>query len=837
MKAPQDKDGCRPQNNYVDSGFLSKLFFTWPRGLLAKGMLETIEEKDLPSLMEAELSNVRREAFEKLWNDEIQRVEALKKKLPPTSKKRAKLRPSLHRALIKDFFARTWIIQPLMALSSAARIAMSISLGYLIQSFTEESQDGYYWAAVLVFCNAIVLFEHHHAFFITWRYGAQTRIGAVAAIFSKSFRLNSIVTHDSKATTGQIMNLVSNDVERFVISPLFVSYIIWAPIQAIAILILGLYTIGPAFAIGIGLLLFIFIPLQVYLSNRFASLRSRVASITDKRMQLISQAINGVRVMKMSGWEYQLEKRIAETRAEEISKIHTANRLKAANEATFFSVNVIMSFAIFITHVFIFGGSLTTRNVFTIMSLTSVLQIELTKHLSLGVMSGSECWVSMTRIQKFLETSELKSENKCDKNGCNLQGDNVLELKNVTCHWGQNQDRSHDESMKSTFDRTVALNNVSLALEKKDFLCIVGAVGSGKSALLYALAGELIPSSGNIQRAYESMAYASQEAWIMNGTIRDNILMGKEMDGNFYQEITESTGLVQDFRQLVDGDQTLVGDRGVQLSGGQRARIGLARALYRDADVLLLDDPLSAVDSRVGRLIYYSAIRNLAYERNKCVVLVTHQHQYIGDSRCAYVVDGALKHIGSFETCVEKSKGKLHLVNNSECSQEDLTKLLDEKRKESNSKTTEVKKEDGHSAIGEGAIPKNSQVEKKFDGVVTKTTFLNYARSMGSIWHFIGLICLFVITQVLMLVSMAFFGFWSEYPPEDQKSTNIVVSVSALAAGLCIFSFIRSKASFALTLRASKKLHDAMTHAVLRTKIEFFDTNPTGRVLNRFSVS
>lgn len=576
MKAAQDED-CRPQNNFEHSGWISKLFFTWPQDLLAKGILETIEEKDLPSLMKSESSDERRVAFEKLWKEEIQRIEDLKEKLPPNSQERAKLRPKLYRALIKDFFKRTWIVQPLMALSSAARIAMSLALGYLIQSFIDKSKDGYYWAAILVFCNAIVLFEHHHVFFITWRYGMQARIGAVAAIFSKSLRLNSVVNDDSKATTGQIMNLVSNDVERFMIATLFISYIIWAPIQTIVILVLGIYLIGPAFAIGIGLLLFIFIPLQVYLSKHFAILRSRVASITDKRMQLISQAINGVRVMKMSGWESELEKRITETRAEEISKIHKANRLKALNEALFFSVNVVISFTIFISHVFVFDGELTTRNVFTIMSLTNVLQIELTKHLSLGVMSGSECWVAMRRIQKYLESSELEPEVENECNATSGEDDNILELHDVTCHWGERQDTCDEDSTESASGRVIALNNISLTLKRKDLLCITGGVGAGKSALLYALAGELKPSSGTIHRSYKSMAYASQEAWIMNGSIRDNILMGKDFDRAFYQDIAKSTGLLQDFDQLVDGDLTLVGDRGVQLSGGQRARIGLAR--------------------------------------------------------------------------------------------------------------------------------------------------------------------------------------------------------------------------------------------------------------------
>ena len=448
----------------------------------------------------------------------------------------------------------------------------------------------------------------------------QIRIGAVASIFAKSLRLNS-VGGGEVASTGQILNLVSNDVERFMMTTLFISYVIWAPLQAIAILIIGIYLIGPAFAVGIGLLLFVFIPLQLYLSKRFASLRSKVASITDQRMTLVSQAIEGVRVMKMSGWENELQKRIDAARALEISQIHKANKLKALNEALFFSVNVVISIAIFVSHIFIFEGSLTTRNVFTILSLMNVLQIELTKHLSLGVMAGSECWVSVRRIQKFLESPELIVDNMSDnKTSFSTDVTCAIKLTNVTCCWDEARDSENSEEADP--GRTVALSNINLSLQKHgDLLCIIGAVGSGKSALLYALAGELAPSNGTIQRSYNSLAYAPQSPWIMNGTIRSNILMGRNCDHNFYEEVVAACGLVQDFDQFVDGDETIVGDRGVQCSGGQKARIGLARALYRDAEVLLLDDPLSAVDSRVGKIIYYSAIQDLSLKRGKCVVL------------------------------------------------------------------------------------------------------------------------------------------------------------------------------------------------------------------------
>ncbi len=178
----------RPENTFKDASFISKLFFMWPYKILQQGMERTITEMDLPDVLDTESSKQNRIHFEKLWNDEVHRINTLKDKYPLHSSKRMKLQPSLLRALIIDFFKSTIIIQPLMFASSTARIVMSVALGYLIQSFVDKTNDGYIWAGVLIASNAVVLFEHHHVFLITWRKGMQYRIGAVAAIFAKTLR-------------------------------------------------------------------------------------------------------------------------------------------------------------------------------------------------------------------------------------------------------------------------------------------------------------------------------------------------------------------------------------------------------------------------------------------------------------------------------------------------------------------------------------------------------------------------------------------------------------------------------------------------------------------------
>jgi len=216
----------------------------------------------------------------------------------------------------------------------------------------------------------------------------------ISAIYHKSLRLSS--THqDTAASYGKIMNLASNDVERFLLSALFVSYLIWSPLQSLAILYVGWTLVGRAFAAGFALLVFGFVPLQIFLSRRFIHYRSKIAGITDTRVNFVSQAVYGSRLMKMSGFEWRFLERIQEIRRKEVKQITQANELKALNEALFFCSNVVISAVIFVVHV-LSGETLTPRDVFTVFTLVNIIQLEMTKHVALGVMvsHGSCCFKS-----------------------------------------------------------------------------------------------------------------------------------------------------------------------------------------------------------------------------------------------------------------------------------------------------------------------------------------------------------------------------------------------------------------------------------------------------------
>lgn len=852
--AGKDEDrNEHPPNSYASASLLSKLLFLWPYNLLKVGKNKIINENDLEEILHSERSDINLSWIENMWKEATKNHSNKLKKANPNPNPN----PTLHRVILIDFIKSLWYVQLINAFGLAARIGQAVSLGHLIQYFSDREKNeanttttnGYFWALSLVLCGIVTLIEHHHVFFRTWRKGMQIRTAAIAAIYAKSHRLSSL-GGCHVPTAGSIVNLATNDVERFLSAALFVSYLFWGPVYAIVVLSVGMYLVGPAFAAGFSLLA-LFVPLQFYLSHKFANLRSTVANITDSRVSLVSQAVSGARVMKMSGWELQFKLLIANVRRKESNRIQQASRLRGLNEAVYFACSIVMYVVIFIVDIKT-GGVLTPRKVFSTMTLINVVQFELMKHFSLGVMFVSECFVSITRLSKFLNTPELphtKSSIQTVPNSF-IEKENesssrikksAIAISNMTCHWvppidssneEKTADSNEDSSAKSKPD--VALSDIDINVKYGELVCVIGSVGSGKSALILAMTGELPLTSGNMTYGSQSISYASQEPFLMDGTVKENILMGLEFNPDWYEQVVASCGLNEDLRQFQNGDQTIVGDRGVQCSGGQRARISLARAIYRDADIILLDDPLSAVDVNVGRLLFFSAIQDLCVKRGKCVVLATHQHQFIGESRCVLMSKGRIKCVGTYDDCLSASEGTL--VNSMHHSSSGNLVAFEKSQKDALSETKLKKSKDDQEKGDERIDHTNdSHREQRNSGVVKLTTFLNYIKAMGGPIIILGLLVLFAATQTSVLFTVIIVGDWAEQSQDEQKSTHRIIYALSMMGAVVILSIVRSVLGFYFAIKASQRLHDKMLGAVLRAKIEFFDCNPLGRILNRFS--
>lgn len=839
MREDQEIMGqTRPKNALNDKnlGFVKKLSFSWIYPILELGSKMPLREIHIPEVHNLESSAFQRKHIENIWKKEIETK-----------------RKNLARALFVEYLTSTWRVHLLALVNMFSRIGQALALGMLMEQFGKfdpdpgneeqiiiDTKKGYFYAGLLVLTGLIAFPTKQHQFFHAYRKGLQMRVGLISAIYNKAMRLPAAgIYGNNHASAGHVTNLASNDVERFVNTCVTASFLIAGPFISIVILIIGIFIIGPVFAAGYGLL-FLLVPLQMYFGRQFAVLRSKVAKITDSRMNLISQAVNGARVVKFNGWENNFEQKINCIRKGEVVQLQKASFFRAMNEALFYFTSLAVSVFIFALHVML-GGSLSPKNVFTIMTLFNIVQFILTKHLPNTVMGLCECYISCQRIQAFLDLPELEhiaeevdvNEKKKDPGN---SSQTLLSFTNVTCHWKRdlNSDVKIDGGDSQTEPEKLALSNISISFQKGKLYCIIGAVGQGKTALLQALSGELPVSTGEVKRLYKSFSYAVQDPWIMDASVRENIVMGCPFDEKWYNQVIECCNLEEDIKNFVLGDDTTLGDRGVQISGGQQARIGLARAIYVRSDILLLDDCLSAVDSKVARTLFYSAIQELVLSRGCCVVLVTHQLQFAGEAdHCMYIDNGKILAEGSFEHCVSVSNGKLaHTLqtkegtttkNSSTVKSENVPSLFHEQK---------IKAASSNNALRQ-KIEDSMQKEKRTTGVIELATWKAYGDAFGGSFICFIFFVLFSATQVSQLLVIVEIAHWSAASKDLQSS--FIAFVSWLTLGVIILSISRASLTFYFLIKASQHLHQHMLHSVLRAKIEFFDTNPSGRILNRFA--
>lgn len=264
----------------------------------------------------------------------------------------------------------------------------------------------------------------------------------------------------------------------------------------------------------------------------------------------------------------------------------------------------------------------------------------------------------MKRINKFMNSEELDpnsvshdtSEGEKHVNFCfvaffdsrnfdiRFTADPLL-IENGTFSWGE------DEPV---------LRSINVRVKKNNIIAVVGTVGSGKSSLISAFLGELEKISGRVNTVGK-IAYVSQQAWIQNCTLQDNILFGKPMDRKRYNEVIAACALKPDIDMLPGGDQTEIGEKGINLSGGQKQRVSLARAVYNNADIYFLDDPLSAVDSHVGKHIFEQVIGPTGILATKTRLLVTHGITYLRHVDAIFVMkDGEISETGTLQELVNK---------------------------------------------------------------------------------------------------------------------------------------------------------------------------------------
>ena len=766
-------------------------------------------------------------------------------------------KPSLLWPILKVFRARILTEQLHVILYCAVKILFALLLSKLLESIEQQNYDKmYYWAGSLFGVSIIGIYPHHFSYFQGYRLTAQLRPALIGIIYRKITKLSFFSV--SQVSIGQIVNIAANDLNSIELYIFYVFYLFISPFVLAASLAVLWSLVGAACIPGL-LCLFLIWPAQYILSKIGGSYLDQKNSVTDERIKLTNEMIHGIRVLKMYGWEKQYLDSITKTRDEEVkllSKLGYTDYFGGHWTARL--VPLLSSFIIFVTYYYM-GGDLTASKVYSTAILLNFVKF------SLALTSGGalkfiiELRLTFKRIIKVLEVKEPQSEQTHEP----LEEKNAIEFENFSAFWGE---RSKDEtgSRESTASALFeglnyekpTLKNLTFSVEKGTLCCLVGSVGSGKSTTLMSFLNEVPKTTGEL-RYSGRLAYVEQEIVIFPGTIRSNILFGNPYDEEKYNRIVEACCLLDDFKEFSNGDLTEIGERGVNLSGGQKARTSLARALYSDADIFLLDDPLSAVDTKVAKILFHKAIRGVL--RNKTVLLATHQVHFAREAEKIIVLeDGTIKAQGTLDEIIKKDTSIMSIFKRAETRKPGESQNLNESQKldqsqalgteshTSDSKSQsglwediQQEKEDEEEGVDELAASdmdpeKGKLITKETDesGNVGWGTYWYYMKNAGSFFLAFFLVVALSSVEVFYVLYTVFLGNWSD----DIWTPKYSIKVLGWLLGGYIFALcVREKLFVDFGINVSSTLHRKLLDRVIKATIEFFDTNPAGRILNRFS--
>ncbi|CAH0053285.1 unnamed protein product [Clonostachys solani] len=640
---------------------------------------------------------------------------------------------------------------------------------------------------------------------------------------------------------GRITNLMSVDTYRIdQASGLF--HMVWtAPVSLIITIVLLIINISYNALAGLGLLV-IGAPLLTRAIRSLFRRRREINKITDQRVSLTQEIIQSVKFVKFFGWEKAFLGHLQAYRNREISAIQVLLAIRNAINAVSMSLPVFASMLSFISYSYT-RPDLPAAQVFSSLALFNGLRLPLNL-IPLVLSQAIDAWGSMGRIQEFLLAEEMEEDiiHKDD-------GPNAVELHNAAFTWEKtpakekNDEKEKDtkkpkkenakdvpqdpEPVKETSEREpFKIHDLDIEIGRNELVAVIGSVGSGKSSLLSALAGEMRKTSGEVVFG-ASRAFCPQYAWIQNATVQNNITFGRDFDKPWYKEVIHACALQADLDMLPNGDQTEIGERGITISGGQKQRINIARAIYFDADIVLMDDPLSAVDAHVGRHIFDHAILGLL--KDKCRVLATHQLWVL--NRCDRIVwmeNGKIQAIDTFNNLMQNHQGFQTLM--------ETTSVEKEKEEE---------KEGGDDEEGDNALTKKTtkknkkgaalmQQEERAVASVPWSVYGDYVRASGSIFNGPFVIFLLILSQGSNITTSLWLSYWTsdKYGLSKGQYIGIYAGLGVVQALLMyLFSVMLS----VLGTKSSKTMLQEAVTRVLRAPMSFFDTTPLGRITNRFS--
>ncbi|KAF9913233.1 hypothetical protein BX616_010125 [Lobosporangium transversale] len=894
---PAGIENCNP---------LSYFSFSWIQPLLIKGWSQTIVETDLDQLSKNDHVKRITDKLLQEWTKEVEKNEA-KAKAKGTKPKR----PNLYLVLWRCFGFYFSLSIFTGFIESACKIGEAILMGFVIRFFDDPNMSMGEGMAYAIGLFLVTLFHgtmHHHYFFPTMRTGLWIRQSLISLMYRKCLTLST----SSSIATGTVVNLISNDVQPFENATPFMLYAIIGPIEMAVVMYFLWREINVACLSGL-LVFAILVPIQTYFSRQFARIRIKTVDARDDRIRTLSDVFQGIELVKLCAWEVPFQEKILMLRSLELKYIWKANLMRASNMAIYFFFLPLTALFVFVTF-WLQGETLTPDKIFVSLTLFNVMRLTMTAFFPRALETIAETRVSVRRITDFMLLPELRGiENEFrtkkteelddDPEGrANVGVEKVLdpsvllEMRDASFSWTvstneqneiidlsakENSTHGHihgsvrEKDQQSTDNQTVGspkkaiLNNITMSLRRDELLAIVGPVGCGKSSFCMALLQEMPLVSGSFALAKKdkdrvTMSYSAQSPWIFAGTIKSNILFGSQFNQERYDKVIKACELTRDLSLFPQGDETVIGEKGVTLSGGQRARVSLARAAYRDSDVYILDDPLSAVDPKVGRALFENCINGLL--KGKARVLVTHQLQYIKDCENVIVLEqGQVTHAGRVDAVMQHEVEVERVINDGASIRSIKTRakfvdVLREFAKKAPEVTEDedtmliLKAEEAGADLGEvlkrvksraesnkiieddvDAPEKNLTVEEIQEGDTPLRVYYDFFRLGSTPFRLMLAILSLSAAQGIMVAGDFFLSKWSSLPREEQTRSYYPTVFGIYCLATVIMTLIRSFLFFYCVSESSRNIFKAMLDALLKANIDFFHANPHGRVLNRFS--
>ncbi|PNS15381.1 Metal resistance protein YCF1 [Sphaceloma murrayae] len=848
-----DEDECP----YEYANIFSVLTFSWMTPMMKFGYKNFLTQDDLWNLRRADTTKSTYDKFEKAWAQELE-----------------KKKPSLWIAMFKGF-GGPYLLGAIIKTGSDVLAFVQPQLLRLLISFVDSYRTDNPQTPIRGFAIALAMFVVsvsqtaflHQYFQLAFETGMRVKAALTAAIYQKSMRLSN--EGRASKSTGDIVNYMAVDTQRLQDLTQYGQQLWSAPFQIVLCMVSLYQLVGISMLAGVGAMIAM-IPLNALIAKIAKTLQKRQMKNKDARTRLMTEILNNMKSIKLYAWTTAFMSKLNHIRNDlELNTLRKIGASIALANFAWSTTPFLVSCSTFAVFVFTQDRPLTTDLVFPALTLFNLLTFPLAI-LPMVITSIIEASVAVQRLTDFFIAQELQPDAVLRPETSVAIGEESVRIVDGRFTWDVEGDRN-------------VLENITFSATKGELSCIVGRVGAGKSSFLSTMLGDLYKIRGEVV-VRGKVAYVAQSPWVMNASVRENIVFGYRWDKEFYDKTVKACALVDDFASLPDGDQTEVGERGISLSGGQKARLTLARAVYARADVYLLDDVLSAVDQHVGRHLINNVLGPTGILKSRTRILATNSLPVLMEANFIILLrEGRILERGTYEQLMAM-KGEISNLIKSASTEEtegdDESKVSESRESdestiayENSDEEEATERQEGLAELApirpggtgrtrrisgaslrrastasfhphgkltdeEGDIKTKQQKEHSEQGKVKWKVYAEYAKTSNLVAVAIYLVML-MGAQTAQIGGSVWLKNWAEVNgrygrnPQVGKYLGIYFAFGIGSASLVVVQTLILW--IFCSIEASRKLHERMAFAIFRSPMSFFETTPTGRILNRFS--